>query len=77
MVSSATRGKVDNVSFLKEMGYRGGLTVATACLGANHVDLSPEAHLRIPMKSPLRTEMMSSPDSDMMSPPGTGAALAF
>jgi hypothetical protein len=26
--------------------------------------------LRIPMKSPLRTEMISPRDSDMMSPPG-------
>jgi hypothetical protein len=32
--------------------------------------------LRIPMKSPLRTEMIAPLDSDMMSPPGTGAALA-
>jgi len=26
--------------------------------------------MRIPMKSPLRTEMISPRDSDMMSPPG-------
>jgi hypothetical protein len=29
-----------------------------------------DAALRIPMKSPLRTEMISPRDSDMMSPPG-------
>jgi len=33
--------------------------------------------LRIPTKSPPRTDMMSPPDSDMMSPPEAGAALAF
>jgi len=33
--------------------------------------------VRIPTKSPPRTDMMSPPDSDMMSPPEAGAALAF
>jgi hypothetical protein len=33
--------------------------------------------MRIPTKSPPRTDMMSPPDSDMMSPPEAGAALAL
>jgi len=31
---------------------------------------APGASVRIPRKSPLRTEMITHPDSDMMSPPG-------
>ncbi|WGR97450.1 hypothetical protein MTX26_23920 [Bradyrhizobium sp. ISRA443] len=39
---------------------------ATSCLPRGSLDL----YLRIPTKSPLRTEMIAPPDSDMMSPPG-------